>query len=184
LENEKYCLFECREKYKSNIRHFTLILDVINGLDLGTIDNGTVHKQTQKNIFRTLNKLNFFCLSCSESFMEILWGHSPSSSSETEMCVSISIIILVMVSEIGCPGARDICLTTADKYLPHFSCPPGIHSKLFAAACCSSKICWWWANSIFGGQVKFEILVAQGQQHHFWISETLHVFGCLIQFIR
>jgi hypothetical protein len=22
------------------------------------------------------------------------------------------------VSEIGCPGARDICLTAADKYLP------------------------------------------------------------------
>jgi hypothetical protein len=39
--------------------------------------------------------------------------------------------------------------------------------------CCSSKICWWWAASIFGGQVKFEILVAQGQPHHFWISETL-----------
>jgi hypothetical protein len=27
---------------------------------------------------------------------------------------------------------------------------------------------------IFGGQVKFEILVAQGQPHHdFWITETL-----------
>jgi hypothetical protein len=35
---------------------------------------------------------------------------------------------------------------------------------------CSSKICWWWATSIFGGQ---EILVAHGQPHHFWISETL-----------
>jgi hypothetical protein len=40
--------------------------------------------------------------------------------------------------------------------------------------CCSSKICWWWATSVFGGKVKFEILVAQGQPHHFWISETLH----------
>jgi hypothetical protein len=28
-------------------------------------------------------------------------------------------------------------------------------------------------NQYFGGQVKFEILVAQGQPHHFWISETL-----------
>jgi hypothetical protein len=25
------------------------------------------------------------------------------------------------------PG--DVCLTAADKYLPHFRCPPGIHSK-------------------------------------------------------
>jgi hypothetical protein len=33
------------------------------------------------------------------------------------------------VSEIGCPGARDTCLTAAVKYLPHISCPPGIHSK-------------------------------------------------------
>jgi hypothetical protein len=33
------------------------------------------------------------------------------------------------------PGTYAIvCLTAADKYLPHFSCPPGIHSKLFAAA--------------------------------------------------
>jgi hypothetical protein len=31
-----------------------------------------------------------------------------------------------------------------------------------------------WATSIFGGQVKFEILVAQGHPHHFWISETLY----------
>jgi hypothetical protein len=48
---------------------------------------------------------------------------------------------------------------------------------------CSSKICWWWATSIFGGQVKFEILVAQGQPHHFWISETLVVLK-LISFCR
>jgi hypothetical protein len=47
-----------------------------------------------------------------------------------------------------------------------------IHSKWFAVAV-PSNICWWWATSIFGGQVKFEILVAQGQPHHFWISETL-----------
>jgi hypothetical protein len=33
---------------------------------------------------------------------------------------------------------------------------------------------FWWATSIFlGGQVKFEIMVAHGQPHHFWISETL-----------
>jgi hypothetical protein len=29
-------------------------------------------------------------------------------------------------------------------------------------------------GSTFGGQVKFEILVAQGQPHHFWILETLY----------
>jgi hypothetical protein len=38
------------------------------------------------------------------------------------------------VSEIGCPGARDTCLTAVDEYLPHISCLPGIHPKWFAAA--------------------------------------------------
>jgi hypothetical protein len=38
----------------------------------------------------------------------------------------------------------------------------------------SSKICWWSVTSIFGGQVKFEILVSQGQPH-FWISEMLQI---------
>jgi hypothetical protein len=70
----------------------------------------------------------------------------------------------------GCPG-----------HIPH-SCgqvPSTLqlstgHTLQMICCCCSSKICWWWATSIFGGQVKFEILVAQGQPHHFWISETLH----------
>jgi hypothetical protein len=34
----------------------------------------------------------------------------------------------------------------------------------------------WWATSHFGGQVKFEIWVAQGQSHHVWISETLSTY--------
>jgi hypothetical protein len=55
---------------------------------------------------------------------------------------------------------------------PLVGCPLGIYAKWFAAAV-QSKICWWWAASIFGGQVKFEILVAQGQPHHFWISVNL-----------
>jgi hypothetical protein len=36
-------------------------------------------------------------------------------------------LFALRVSEIGCPGAQDICLTAADKYLPHISCPPGEH---------------------------------------------------------
>jgi hypothetical protein len=37
-------------------------------------------------------------------------------------------------------------------------------------------------NQYFGGQVKYEILVAQGQPHLFWISDTLKRGNCHVHF--
>jgi hypothetical protein len=58
---------------------------------------------------------------------------------------------MVRVSEIVCPGARDICLTAADKYLPHFSCPPGIYTPndlLLLFIMVMGNQYFWWASKI------------------------------------
>jgi hypothetical protein len=97
-----------------------------------------------------------------------------------------SIVSKVRVSEIGCPAVRDICLIAADKYLPHVSCPPGNHettkytpNDLLLLLFIKDLLVM--GSSIFGGQVKFEFLVVQGQPHHFWISETLKVHYFIFQ---
>jgi hypothetical protein len=63
------------------------------------------------------------------------------------------------------PGT-DTCLTAADKYLPHISYPPGIPNDLLLLFIKDLLVM---GNQYFGGQVKLEILVDQGQPHHFWI---------------
>jgi hypothetical protein len=105
------------------------------------------------------------------NYKNLCYHHSanPTTANYRNLCYHTTSVHL-RVSEIGCPGARDTCLTPADKYLPH-QLSTG-HTLQMICCCCSSKICWWWATSICGGQVKLEILVAQGQPHHFWISKT------------